>query len=296
MRRSSGWSLLSVLILITAAAVFVYAAYNLCSIGLEYYRGDREYSQLENMFTGKPDPAPHRAGTEAGETDLAECMAEGRITETYVEGYIEDAEPPMHVDWDGLRTSNPDIAGWVYLDAFPGNSYPVMRAQDNEFYLHRDFNKEYLYAGCIFLDCENSMDFSDPASIIYGHNMKNGSMFACLKKLKDQVTCDKNPHFWILTPGGNYRYRIYSVFETTPVSDVYTLWQNDGKSFMKWEETLKERSVVNTDVILTGHDHTVILSTCTPDHEHRTVVIGRCCSRKQPPGKKPEATGSGIME
>ena len=292
MKRRSGWTLLSVLVFILAAAAFVYAAYNLVSIGWEYYRGDQEYSQLGNMFTGKPDPETSVGEDETQNPADESDMTAGRITETYEVGYIEDADPPMRVDWEGLKASNPDIAGWVYMDAFPGNSYPVMQAEDNDFYLHRDFNKGYLYAGCIFMDFENAKDFSDPASIVYGHNMKNGSMFACLKKLKDQKTYDENPYFWILTPRGDYRYHIYSVFETTPVSDVYTLWRNDGKNFLKWEEGLRSASLVKEDVMLTEHDHTVILTTCTPDHDHRTVVIGRCCSRKQPPRKtvRPDET------
>ena len=292
MKRKSGWSPFSVVVLVAAAVVFVYAAYNLACIGWEYYRGDQEYSQLGNMFTGKPEPESGGEKEEA-ESSTADVPSGGEITEIYEEGYIEDADPPMHVDWEGLKASNTDIAGWVYIDAFPGNSYPVMRAEDNDYYLHRDFNREYLYAGCIFMDYENAKDFSDPASIVYGHNMKNGSMFACLKKLKNQSTYDENPYFWILTPQGDYRYHIYSVFETTPVSDVYTLWRNDGRNFLKWEEGLKELSLVKTDVMLTEHDHTVILTTCTPDHDHRTVVIGRCCSRRQPPRRtiREEAAG-----
>ena len=290
MEKKNGWSVLSVLILMAAIVVFLYAAYNLCLIGWEYYRGDKEYDRLGNMFTGKhPEGKSAEADSVIKGSTRGEEFAAGVITESYEEGYIEDADPPVKVDWEGLRASNPDIAGWVYLDAFPGNSYPVMQASDNDYYLHRDFNKEYLYAGCLFMDYENAKDFSDPASIVYGHNMKNGSMFACLKKLKDQETCDENPYFWILTPGGDYRYHIYAVFETDPVSDAYTLWQNDGKNFVEWEESLRERSVIRSDVMLTEHDHTVILTTCTADHNHRTVVVGRCCSRRQPPRKSVKA-------
>lgn len=86
-----------------------------------------------------------------------------------------------------------------------------------------------------FLDCENKGDFSDPSSIVYGHNMKNGSMFACLKKLKEQGTYDSAPYFWILTEQGSFRYHIFSVFDTLPTGPVYSLWEGGGENFLQWE-------------------------------------------------------------
>ncbi len=72
--------------------------------------------------------------------------------------------------------------GWIYVEAVPDINYPIVHGKDNETYLHRTYEKNYNFAGTIFVDYENKGDFSDCNTIVYGHNMKNGSMFAQLKK------------------------------------------------------------------------------------------------------------------
>ena len=107
-------------------------------------------------------------------------------------------------------------------------------------------------------------------------------MFAKLKNLLEQEVYDKNPYFWILTPDGNYRYHIFSVFQTEQNSDVYSLFSESGGPFLEYEKAMQEASVVKNKVPLFDDDKCVLLSTCVSDHVHRTVVLGRCVSSKQP--------------
>lgn len=195
---------------------------------------------------------------------------------------IEDAKPPLKVDWKQLKAINPDIVGWLYVDAQPNISYPILRGDDNDEYLHTTFRKQYLYAGSIFEETNNNGDFADPNTIVYGHNMKDGSMFGTLKNMNDQEKYDKDPYFWILTPDGNYRYHIYSIFTTGVDSDTYTLYSQNGPEFLQWEEKMQNQSDVKNTVKLSKSDKTVILSTCTSDSSKRCVVIGKCVSSKRP--------------
>ena len=201
----------------------------------------------------------------------------GKQTEVY-----EDADPPLQVNWDELKEINPDIVGWIYVDALPNISYPVLKGEDNDYYLHHTFRREYLFSGSIFEDYLNDPDFSDPNTIVYGHNMKDGSMFNALKQLKNQETYDANPYFWILTPKGNYRYHIYCAATAAAGSDVYLLYRDQDEEFLKWEEKMQEMSEVKNQVDFQKTDKTVILSTCTSDSSYRVVVIGKCVSREQP--------------
>lgn len=109
-----------------------------------------------------------------------------------------DAPKRKTIDWDGLKDRNEDIIGWIDIPAVE-ISYPLVQGDDNEFYLHRGIDKEYLFAGCLFLDSACDRELQNYNSIIYGHNMRNGSMFARLKEFLSAETVQKCPYFWIYT-------------------------------------------------------------------------------------------------
>ncbi|MDO4647456.1 MAG: class B sortase [Eubacteriales bacterium] len=256
---------LTLIVLIVALSILAYSGYQLFTILDNYRRTDQEYNHLNKDYTKKK-------GTTTALTEDPDVWPR-----------FEDAEVPLEIDWASLKAINPDVVGWIYVEAEEGISYPICwRKGDDDYYLHRSYEGNYLYAGAIFLEGLNMPDFADPISIVYGHNMKNGSMFASLKNLKEQETYQKNPYFWILTPNGNYRYHIYSVFQTSPYSEVYQLFAKRGSKFLAWEQAMQNASEVTNIVPLFEDDSTVILSTCESDHEHRNVVIGRCVSSVQP--------------
>lgn len=127
---------------------------------------------------------------------------------------------------------NPDVVGWIYVEALNHISYPIVQGKDNETYLHQTYEGNYNFAGTLFIDYENSSDFNDCNTLVYGHNMKNGSMFGHLKKFaEDQNVYNKSKYFWILTPDKNYRYEIISAYTTGVDSDTYTLFKGPGEEF-----------------------------------------------------------------
>lgn len=98
-------------------------------------------------------------------------------------GQPEEQQPvaPINVDFASLKSINDDVIGWIYMEALPQISYPMVQGKDNNMYLHQTYEKNYNFAGTIFIDYENKRDFSDCNTLVYGHNMKNGSMFGMLK-------------------------------------------------------------------------------------------------------------------
>ena len=263
------------ILFVAALCVFLYSAYRLYIIYHGYAAAAAEYDDLADEFTKpvgekKPDSTP----TPSPEPVKSE---EGQVVDI-----IEDADPPVEVDWENLKAINPDIVGWLYVDAQDNINYPICHTTDNEYYLHKTFRRDYLYAGSIFEECLNSGDFTDPNTIVYGHNMKSGSMFGMLKYLRSQEKYDSAPYFWILTPQGNYRYHIYAAFETAVDSEVYNIFTARGKEFLEWERRLQACSEVSNSVPLTENDFTVTLSTCTSDSSVRCVVIGKCVSSTKP--------------
>ena len=240
--------------LIVAIAVFCYAAFNLYHIYTEYKKGTDEYNQIEEMAVTERD------------ADSAE-----------VAGPNAQLKPPIEVDFDKLKSVNEDVVGWIYVDALPDISYPIVKGKDNQTYLHQTYEKNYNFAGTIFVDYENSGDFSDCNTLVYGHNMKNGSMFGHLKKFReDDRLYKQDKYFWILTPERNYRYEIISAYTTGVNSDTYTLFKGPGEEFEKYLETIKGYSEIQTDdTDLTIKDKIVTLSTCTGNESTRFVVQGK---------------------
>ncbi len=240
--------------LIVAIAVFCYAAFNLYHIYTEYKKGTDEYNQIEEMAVTERD------------ADSAE-----------VAGPNAQLKPPIEVDFDKLKSVNEDVVGWIYVDALPDISYPIVKGKDNQTYLHQTYEKNYNFAGTIFVDYENSGDFSDCNTLVYGHNMKNGSMFGHLKKFReDDKLYKQDKYFWILTPERNYRYEIITAYTTGVNSDTYTLFKGPGEEFEKYLETIKGYSEIQTDdTDLTIKDRIVTLSTCTGNESTRFVVQGK---------------------
>ena len=192
------------MVLIAALAVFCYSAYQLVTIYLAYKQGTDEYSDLEQYATwyggrrgsgcfGRRSQQPGDDGQQASDGTEAGESVDVPVDGTDDEGdfvYETDKETGETrqiklyymrnpVDFDGLQAINEDIIAWLRVGALD-LSYPVTQAEDNDYYLHRTFRREDNFAGCIFLDYLNEPDFSDQNSIIYGHNMKNGSMFGTL--------------------------------------------------------------------------------------------------------------------
>lgn len=191
-------------ILVAAIGVFIYAAYNLYHIYTEYKKGTDEYNQIAQMAVTEREP--DKDGVD---------MVEG-----------ESLKAPMDIDFASLKSVNEDVIGWIYVEALPDINYPIVQGEDNDTYLHMTYEGNYNFAGTIFMDYENKDDFSDCNTLVYGHNMKNGSMFAQLKNFsKNDETYKKSKYFWIFTPEKNYRYEIISAYTTGASSDTYTLFK-----------------------------------------------------------------------
>ena len=90
--------------------------------------------------------------------------------------------PDLQIDFANLKKTNPDFRGWLYFPALD-ISYPVVQGEDNNYYLKHSFEGESVNAGCIFMDCEASADWSDRNTFVFGHNMRDESMFGSFKNL-----------------------------------------------------------------------------------------------------------------
>ncbi len=186
------------------------------------------------------------------------------VSNSYVTVQAEDSwEDMIDVDFDSLLQINPDVVGWIYVEG-TDITYPIMYSGDDDTYLRTTITKEYATAGSIFLEGANSSDFSDSHSIIYGHNMRNLSMFGTLKYYKsDEDYLDEHRYFQIITPTEKMRFEIFSYFDTEAASWVYGLPYSDSEEFEEYISELVRHSYEATDTEVLSSDRIVTLSTCS---------------------------------
>ena len=168
--------------ILSVLAIFLVSAGLLCRSLYEYRKGEKEYGELR-QYTAKAsgqEPAPQSPGSlPAGEQ-----------------------EPMLAVDFEALKKLNPHIIAWIHIPGTPV-SYPVTRGEDNSYYLTRTFSGAYNGAGCIFMDYRSSLPSEGGNPVLYGRNMKNGSMFGSLKRYWDNEYYREHASFYLYTAEGD---------------------------------------------------------------------------------------------
>ena len=242
MKKGLFYTLLAVFI-----AVFAFAAYQLGSYYLEKYRSDeinKEASKFVDYNSGNKENSS--SGNGAGESDPER----------------------IDVDFNALLAMNDDIVGWIYCPNTLIN-YPIVQGADNDYYLTHLIDDSWNENGSIFMDYRNAFDFTDSNTLIYGHNMKTGAMFAELMNYKTQSFYNAHPYIYIFTPQQNYRMDLIagcivdhnaSIYTLTPTADIIS--------------NLMANSTFNSDKEYPG-GNVVTLSTCTSAYDNaRYVILG----------------------
>lgn len=184
-------------------------------------------------------------------------------------------EPEISVDFDALTAVNSDVVAWLHISN-TSISYPVLQGSDNQAYIHTTYQGNYSAAGSIFVDYRIQGDFTQPNTIIYGHNMSSGTMFGTLKSYTTSSFTQSHPYFFLLTDQGYLRYEVCYVMITSATSDVYRYSFDDQYSFADHIAYLAQWKSYDTGVSVTDDDKLVTLSTCTNvSDDQRLVVIGR---------------------
>lgn len=248
------------IILAISLIVMIVAVVNIVILSREYQAGINEYKALEQYVEVVDNMKPTQK--EETEEDAEEVVKESVIPVS------------LQIDYAQLKTINEDFVGWIYYEPLE-LSYPIVRGNDNEYYTHYTFENESNSSGAIFMDFLNRPNFEDFNTIIYGHNMRNGTMFGSLKKLlNDNSIIEKNPYFYIFTEDRAFMYEIASVYITNSESATYDLIETEEDQ-SNYIEYIKGVSTWSWDKEIVPQDKIVTLSTCHGLHStNRTVVHG----------------------
>ena len=179
------------------------------------------------------------------------------------------------IDHAALAQINPDYACWLYCPDSPID-YPVVQGADNSAYLHRLFNCESNACGTLFIDCRNLSDFQDPNTLIYGHHMRDGSMFKSISYYADQASYDAHPWMLLISEGELAVLELFAGCTTSKHDPCYELALSDANDLLALAEELKEKSDFASGVEIRPGDRLVTLSTCAYAFENaRCIAVGR---------------------
>ena len=174
------------------------------------------------------------------------------------------------IDFAKLKQKNSDAIAWIKVNG-TDIDFPVVKGTDNSYYLTHNFDKEKNKAGWIFADYRNKFDGTDKNIIIYGHTMKNGSMFASLKDVikEEWYNNENNKYIALITENENCKYQVFSVYQIE--TEEYYL-QTNISNFKEFVEKIKGRSKKDFNVDIKETDSILTLSTCADNTKYRVVL------------------------
>lgn len=230
--------------IITATVAIAIALVLLCVSTIQIIRIQREYNRAQEEYT--------------------------EIKHEFIRE--NEAWPYLDIDHITLRHRNSHYIGWINI-ADTSISYPMVQAADNDYYLRRSFDGEYLRAGSIFLDYRSSGSFSQTNTVIYGHHMKDGSMFAGLKEYMDEPYANEHKTIEIYTPDHMLLYEIFSVYQTHTSSDCFTFGFGSDQQRAEWVERMAGHSKFDLGVEVSGDDKIITLVTCIGGNPEDRYVV-----------------------
>lgn len=248
-RKKTKGQIISNIVLVIAIGVFLFSGYKLFTIFWEYNKGETEYENLQEIVI-KERPVENGDGDGTQEESI------------------------FRVDFEALKEMNPETVAWIRFDEPAQISYPVVKGPDNDKYLHTTFEGKRNSAGALFVDMDNSGDFTDRNTFIYGHNMKNGSMFGQLRKYKTKAFGQEHPYFYIYTPDGKEAtYQIFAVSVVKDTSESYKKWYNTDEEFLDYIQYIRSIAGYKTDVEVSADSKIVSLSTCTNVSDDERLLV-----------------------
>ena len=176
-----------------------------------------------------------------------------------------------------LVAANEDYRFWIKVDN-TNIDYPVVQGKDNSYYLNHDFNKNYLAAGSIFMDCRN--DFGvDKSIVIYGHYMKNKTMFGELHNFKKEKFFNQNNKIKIEHEDKTYTYEVFSVYVQDASKDFLKFYFDSYDEYEDYLNYIKSKSLFKSNVDVSTDDSIISLYTCSYEFDGaRTIVNGKLIS------------------
>ncbi|MCD7748900.1 MAG: class B sortase [Oscillospiraceae bacterium] len=245
-RRRQKKNIPLIIVAVVLAIGMVIAGWQLISILLNYQRDRSAYNDLAANAIS--------ALAETADETVSSTEDTGEETE-------DDTFVPIIVDWDYLESINTDIVGWLYCPNTVIN-YPVVQTTDNSYYLTHGFDKETNGAGALFADVSSVAGINMSNLIIYGHHMKDGSMFGDLENYMEQSYYDEHPIMYYLTPTSTYRVDLIAGHIVESTLDNYPGYFDSVEDYQTYLNQITSVSLFSTSATVSTDYQLITLSTC----------------------------------
>lgn len=247
-KKHTGKSYLRTIGMLLCLAVFLFASWKVLNIMGEYKEAEDTYDEVTEQFT-----------------DMTQTQSD-----------VQKQELP-EIDFDGLIEINDDVKAWIYIEGTDVN-YPVLQGIDNNQYLFQSYKKKYLTAGSIYIDYRCDDDFSDKHTVVYGHNMKNGTMFGQMDKYKTDEYLKEHPYVYIIMPDGTWKkYQVFGAYIADVFGQTFILPANDEVEMYNLRKLIKTENLIkNPPVIPEEGQKIMTLSTCTEDSDDYNRFVISC--------------------
>lgn len=261
-RKNMGWKIL--LVLFTAGLLVAIAV-----LGIQKYqqkRSEDNYKKLQEETADKKEVSKESADKAQEEEPEEDILKQPGVE-----------IPEKNLDFTTLQEENQDIYAWIYI---PGTKvdYPVLQhPTDDSYYLEHNLDGSEGYPGCIYTEAVNSKDFTDPNTVLYGHNMKDGSMFATLHDFEDSQVFEENPYIFVYTPQKTFVYQIFAAYKYNAIHLIYNFDLNNSEVFQNYLEQIFEirdmEANIRKDVSVNADNHIISLSTCISGEKNKRFLV-----------------------
>lgn len=236
----------------------------------------------ETVQTQRTDPGAdmQQGSDDMQDTGTLPASPAGPAEDAYIRALLDKGVPipEKEVDFADLQANvNGDIYAWIYIPDTKID-YPVLQhPTDNYHYLNYNLDGSKGYPGCIYTEDYNAKDFSDPNTVIYGHNMKNGTMFAGLHRFEDSEYFEEHPYVYIYTEERLYVYEIFAAYESGNEHILYNNDFTDRDVFLKYlAKIFTDRTMngnVRDEVEVSAGNRIITLSTCVANRADRRYLL-----------------------
>ncbi|MGM9642654.1 MAG: class B sortase [Eubacteriales bacterium] len=283
----SGTAFFRIVTVLLCIAVLLYCVFELTEIVDSYRRGNDLYSEIEKSFwaivNGNTDGGVSGMSIAASDTPMAnysDVLQNGPpiytpSTPSGDERFTSPMFQKVLTFIQACRDENPDTYGHIMIPNTKIN-FPIVRRDDNDFYLKHDFKGNHNAVGAIFVDCRNSIHVEENRNIvIYGHNMLNGTMFNDIESyLKEDFFMDTSNDIVITTFDAMYTFRVFSVYPTNAYDKYFKTHFSGDNEFLEFCRYREEKSLYHRDDISFEPDDVLItLSTCILGKEDGRYAI-----------------------
>lgn len=272
-KKKTGWKIIKWISILGAVGCLGFAGWYRWS----EVQTQKEYEALQAQMAEQKEKEQQYTLKEIQEAEFTGEIEVDVSAPEIPEGILQEAEDNP-VDFAQLKEINAELYAWIRI---PGTQidYPIAQRQgeDQSFYLHHDMYQNPRFSGCIYSENLNKQDFTDPVTVLYGHNMKNGSMFQNLHKFRKQEFFDEHQYIYVYTPEKTYIYQIFAVY---PYDDRHILKSFDFSDEQVLADYLNEcqnphsmEALVRSDVELTTDTPILTLSTCIGGRTEERLLV-----------------------